>query len=187
MIRRFIDRWLEPIVKACEWIRDACARTDHDGVHGLPPPATATDRHIPTQAVWNLGWHYRGLISAVQVARAARSSSSRGIRTTGRRLSQDAVSKRCARPRPRIRRGPMRPARPITSCRCRCRPGAMYTHHFYLDTGPLLLVYAGLLDADDPLMRSTIEVLPRRAELDDVRPLRQPRAAGRAGARDLQL
>ena len=35
--------------------------------------------------------------------------------------------------------------------------GGDVTHAFYLDTGPLFLVYAGLLKADDPMMRSTLK------------------------------
>jgi hypothetical protein len=32
-----------------------------------------------------------------------------------------------------------------------------YRNSFYLDTGPLVLVFAGLLDADDPMMVSTLK------------------------------
>src|SRR5690606_3524767 len=32
----------------------------------------------------------------------------------------------------------------------------MQSHPFFLDTGPMILVYAGLLDADDPLMKDAV-------------------------------
>jgi hypothetical protein len=35
--------------------------------------------------------------------------------------------------------------------------GGDITHPFYLDTGPLFLVYAGLLDARDPMMSTTLK------------------------------
>ena len=31
------------------------------------PPAVATDRGVPTQSVWNIGWNYKGLTSAVRL------------------------------------------------------------------------------------------------------------------------
>ena len=34
---------------------------------GLLPPAVATDAIIPTQAIWNIAWNYKGLTKAVQV------------------------------------------------------------------------------------------------------------------------
>lgn len=63
----FIARWTVPIVKACDFIQRSCARTNHGGVQGLLPPAVATDELIPTQAVWNIAWNYKGLVTAVRL------------------------------------------------------------------------------------------------------------------------
>src|SRR5690606_3382588 len=62
--REKIDEWLEPILKACHFIRDSRAQTNHDGVPGVLPPAVASDASVPLQAVWNIAWNYKGLTSA---------------------------------------------------------------------------------------------------------------------------
>lgn len=154
--RAFIDHWLEPIVKGCEWIRDACARTDHDGVHGLPPAATATDRHVATQAVWNIGWHYRGLISAVQLLEREghpRAEEFAQLASDYRKTFVSALRKATAANATWTDREGQSHFIVPTSLSA----GGDYTHPFYLDTGPLFLVYAGLLDASDPMMQSTLK------------------------------
>ncbi|HEX6961102.1 MAG TPA: hypothetical protein VF175_04495, partial [Lacipirellula sp.] len=67
--KSFIDRWIGPIIKGCEFLKDARANTNHDGVHGVLPPAVATDTGVPTQAVWNIAWNYKGLDTAARLLR----------------------------------------------------------------------------------------------------------------------
>ena len=65
--KEFIDRWIDTIIKGCEFTRDHVAMTDHGGVKGILPPAVATDRKLQIQAVWNDGWHYKGLTTTVRL------------------------------------------------------------------------------------------------------------------------
>ncbi|HOY60594.1 MAG TPA: hypothetical protein PK640_20940, partial [Verrucomicrobiota bacterium] len=48
----FIERWTEPILKACEFIRHFRATTDHGGVPGIMPAAVPTDTGVAEQGVW---------------------------------------------------------------------------------------------------------------------------------------
>lgn len=172
----FIARWTDPIVKACDFIRTGRALREHGGVEGLFPPATASDRGILIQGVWSDGWLYKGYTAAIQVlqklghpraaeferdARQYRLTFIRAIRAqtrrmpawrdgTGRRhhlvpmsLHFDAPKNRNARNKGVDEDG--------TTC---ATVESDARHPFYLDTGPLFLVFSGLLDADDPLMVS---------------------------------
>lgn len=154
--KNFLDRWLDPIVKACEWIRDARQQTNHEGVKGILPPATATDRHIPTQAVWNIGWHYRGLISAVQLLERLDHPRADEFKREAKDYRETFVkalrAKTAEMPTWTDNSSQVHHVVPTS-----LSTGGDYTHAFYLDTGPLFLVYAGLLKADDPLMTSTLK------------------------------
>lgn len=165
---RFIDRWTEPIVRACAFIRDFRTSTHHDGVRGILPAAVPTDTGVAEQGVWNDGWNYKGLAAAVRLlhrihhpraeefAREAaeyRETFRRAIRAAAARMPEwvDATGRR-ERFVPTALPG-----------------GGDIQFPFYLDTGPLFLVYSGLLDADDALMRSALRYFragPNRANYD---------------------
>jgi len=68
----FIARWLDPVIRACEFIKDARRIRGHGGVEGISPPGSATDQDAPIQAVWTDGWFYKGYSAAVQVLRKLR-------------------------------------------------------------------------------------------------------------------
>lgn len=152
----FIARWLDPILLACEFIRESRAKTNHEGVKGVIPPAVATDRGIPTQAVWNIGWHYKGLTSAVALLdrlNHPRADEFRAEADEFKRVFVKALREATeAMPTWTDRDGNAHHIVPTS-----LSAGGDVSHAFYLDTGPLFLVYAGLLDADDPLMRSTLK------------------------------
>lgn len=156
--QRFIDVWLEPIVKACEFIEDACALTSHKGIKGLLPPAVATDEGVETQAVWVMGWNYKGLTSAVRLLRRLqhpRAGQLDAFATSFKSTFVDAY-RACAAAGPTWtdangEKHHVPQANLIPTKR----------HSFadltLLDAGPLFHVWAGLMDADDPLMRSTVK------------------------------
>lgn len=154
----FIEKWTPSILKACEFIRESRANRDHQGVRGLMPPARATDSGTHIQAVWNDGWVYKGLSTAVRL-----------MRRIGHRIADELEAE-------------ARDYRETFAKAIRAKAATMPVwtdgdgnqHHlvptsiygdqkwetrfcFYLDTGPLFLVFAGLLDADDELMRSTLK------------------------------
>lgn len=155
----FIALWTEPILKACDFIKDSCARTDHDGVKGLLPPAVATDEIIPTQAVYSLAWHYKGLCSAVQLLKRlghARAVELDTFRETYKATFQRAFRERAASaPRWTDGAGKKQP-KPPTTLSTRPMPYHPFDDAFYLDGGPMILVWAGLMDADDELMKAAV-------------------------------
>ena len=152
----FIDRWRDAIIKGCEFIRDARATTGHKGVLGTLPPAVSTDRGVPNQSIWNAGWHYRGLCTAVRLLRRLGDPRAETFAAEARDLRQVILSalRKQARKMPRWtdERGDTHPTGPYALV----GDEEMIHYPFYLDTGPLFLVWSGLLDADDELARATV-------------------------------
>lgn len=154
----FLDNWTGPIVKACEFIKDAIEITDHDGIKGLMPPAVATDELLETQGVWSQGWNYKGLAMAVRVLKQIdhpRAAEFDEVRETFRdtlvRAYRDLAAKGPKWTHPDGRRLPV-PIADYTP-----RPPHIFQDAFLLDTGPLFLVFAEVFHADDELMRSAAE------------------------------
>ncbi|MGH9585480.1 MAG: hypothetical protein ACRD3F_00895 [Acidobacteriaceae bacterium] len=155
----FIQRWTDPIVKSCDFIKNACARTNHNGVKGLLPPAVATDELIPTQAVWSIAWNYKGLTAAVRLLkRIHHPRAEEFARFTD---AQKALFARALR-----EHSEQAPQWTDSQGKKHFMVADSFTpntatHIFdaatYLDTGPLVLVWAGLMDADDELMRSCVQ------------------------------
>ena len=154
--QEFVKEWLPAIIKACDFIEYSRSIEGHDGIKGLLAPAVATDRDIPTQAVWNMAWNYRGLCTAVRLLKQlddphaveydqlAASMKAKFVKTlydATQRMGQ-WVDKQ----------GNHRPLLPTSFS-----SNDYLFHPFYLDTGPLVLVWSGLMDADDELMRSMVE------------------------------
>lgn len=153
--RAFIDRWIEPILRACDFIRSARAAVNHDGVRGVLPPAVATDQGVATQAVWNVGWHYRGLTSARRLLERIGHARAPEVAQESDEFREVFV----AALREQTKAMPVwtdAAGRTHHLVPTSLSAGGDWTHGFYLDTGPLFLVYAGLLRADDPLMRSAL-------------------------------
>jgi hypothetical protein len=150
---KFVAQWLDPNIKACEFIRDSRARADHDGVPGVLPPAIATDQFVPTQAVWNVGWHYRGLSSAVQLLQRLnhpRAGEFAREAEEYKKVFVEVLREQTSKGMPWTDASGKEHRMVPTSL----SEGGDPWHGFYLDTGPLFLVYAGLLPADDPMMTS---------------------------------
>lgn len=157
---KFIAEWTEPIIKACDFIKDSCAQTNHDGVIGLLPPAVATDEGVPSQAVWSLAWNYKGLTRAVELLkrihhpRAAEFDElARNYKATFVKAYREAAARS---PTWKDDAGHEYP-KPPTSLSKTPMPFTAVTDAFYLDGGPMVLVWAGLLDADDPLMVAAVK------------------------------
>ncbi len=155
--KQFVEDWTPTIVKACEFIQYARRIKGHGGVDGLMPPAQASDFPTPIQSIWSDGWAYKGLITAVRLLnmihhpRAAEfAREAEDYRKTFRAAFARKIE-----------------TMPIWT------DSHGKTHHFvpkslsdepawetrgafYLDTGPLMLVFSGLLDASDDAMRSVL-------------------------------
>ncbi len=106
--------------------------------------------------MWNLGWHYRGLISAVELLKRLddpRAGEFAQLAAEYRKTCVETLRQATAENPTWIDcQGQTYQIVPTS-----LSAGGDVTHAFYLDTGPLFLVYAGLLSADDPLMRSTLK------------------------------
>lgn len=153
--QKFIDHWMEAIIKACEFIKDARKIKEHDGVIEVLPPAVATDRMVPTQSVWNIGWNYKGLSSAVRLLMQDGHPRAEEFATEAHDYKETFVKalyeNTNAMPRWTDNDGYKHKITPHT-----LSSGGNIFHPFYLDTGPLFLVWSGLLESNDELMRETI-------------------------------
>jgi hypothetical protein len=152
---QFIERWTEPIVKACEFIGDFRTSNGHGGVEGILPAAVPTDTGVQEQSVWTDGWNYKGLNAGVRFLR-------RIHHPRAEEFAREAVAYRESFLRAIRAAMPQMPEwTDGDGCKHRFVPTALpqggdLKFPFYLDTGPLFLVYGGLMDTDDPLMRSAL-------------------------------
>ncbi|GAA1707188.1 hypothetical protein GCM10009745_63800 [Kribbella yunnanensis] len=168
----FVRDWTEVVVKACDFVKDSCENTNHDGIHGLMPKAVATDELLETQAVWSEAWCYKGLSTAVRLLtklghpRAAEFDNARqAFQDKLVSAYRDLMSKAPTWPHPDGSRQPV-PKADYTD-----RPFHIFQDAFLLDTGPLFFVWAGVFAADDPLMTSHLDYfrVGPNSELWDVR------------------
>ncbi|RIK87892.1 MAG: hypothetical protein DCC67_01325 [Planctomycetota bacterium] len=146
---------LEAIVKGCEFLRDARTKIKHDGVPGVLPPAVSTDTGVPTQAVWNIAWNYKGLDSAVRLLRRVGHPLADEYEAEAREF-KDVFVKAF-----RERTATMPTWTNDAGVERRLVPTGLsgeeiLGHPFFLDAGPMVLVYAGLFTADDPLMKDSV-------------------------------
>lgn len=177
---KFIDDYTETLVRACEFIRDARDSDHHNGITGLMPPGAASDVVKPEQAVWTDGWNYKGLTAALEVLRRIKHPRAEEFAIEAREYKQLFVKAFLQRteemPKWRDAAGRSYPLIPSAMIGAEQRDGH---HPFYLDTGPLFLVYAGLMDADDPTMRTATAFFrkgPNQSCLDPEGHLFQPPA-----------
>ena len=156
----FIAKWIESVIKACEFIKDMCAKTNHGGVNGLLPPAVATDEEIPMQALWNLVWNYKGLTSAVQLLEKnahPRAEEFSNFALGFKELFVDTYKSLAEKGEYWTDNQGKKRFKPPTVMSLEPQPHHIFSDAFYLDTGPMALVWAGLMDADDPIMRDTVD------------------------------
>ena len=161
----FIAKWTDPLVKACEFIKDY-SLGEHPGIPGLLPAGWSTDEEVPVQSVWNLAWNYKGLSTAVRLLektghpRAAEFASFRDqfketflkeyrrVVEEGPRWVDDGGNVRYRPPQELYTADASRfqtQGRPVGH--------TFMTDAFYLDTGPMCLVWGGLMEPDDPIMQ----------------------------------
>lgn len=152
---QFIEQWTEPILKACEFIRDFRRSSGHGGVQGILPAAVPTDTGTQEQSVWTDGWNYKGLCTAVRLLQRMNHPRTDEFAREATAYREDFLRAiRAAMPRmPEWIDGDGRKHRFVPTA---LPEGGDIKFPFYLDTGPLFLVYGGLMNADDDLMRSAV-------------------------------
>lgn len=152
-----IEEWTPAIIKACEFIRDARAIKGHGGAEGIMPPAVSTDIGAEVQAVWADGWTYKGLTTAVRFLK--RIHHPRAAEFEAEARDYQAAFQKAFR------------EKAVSASRWTDSQGREYSfppvsisqeskgyvrHAFSLDQGALFLVFSGLMDADDELMKATL-------------------------------
>jgi hypothetical protein len=154
--KEFVDFWIEPLVKACAFLEKATGSTDHKGAPGVIPPAIASDTLVEVQSVWTQAWCYKGLDTTVQVLQALghpRAAEFAKVRSQFKEAFQTAFQSATAK-QPTWR-DPDGGTRPVLPAFLIAPPeNHMYDDAFLLDTGALCLPWAGLLDANQPEMKS---------------------------------
>jgi hypothetical protein len=150
--------WTPSIVKACDFIKEARAIDVKGAVNGIMPPAVQNDYETEVQGVWSDGWIYKGLITAVKCLRrvghprapefAKEADAYRFAHTTALRAKTLEM--------PIWTDADGRVRHLVPPCLSGDTAAEMRRSETYLDTGPLFLVFAGLLDANDELMHSTL-------------------------------
>ena len=154
----FIDRWTDSIIKACEFIQYARALTGHGGVEGVMPAAVYTDTETDPQAGWNDGHVYKGLTTAVRLLKKIghpRAAEFMAEAEDYKAVFQKAFRARAAEmPTWKDAEGQEHPFVPMGVSGDEA-PDILHSP-VYLDYGPMFQVYAGLFDADDPLMKSAL-------------------------------
>lgn len=154
--KQFIDEWLGPIIKGCEFIEDSCAATNHNGIKGVMPPAVATDTGVPVQAVWSEAWNYKGLTTSIKLLKKLnhpRAAEFEKLADDFKEKFQEAFLAQTAKEKKwTAPDGTQHPILPFNLVPPPTRH--VYDDAFLLDGGPLCLPWAGLFDANDPLMKS---------------------------------
>ena len=154
--KTYIDHWLPSILAACDFIKEMSQVTDHDGVKGLLPPAVATDAWIETQAVWNIAWNYKGMTEAVKLLKMIdhpRAREFADFNEQTKAIFQKAYRELAEKGDRWIDDQGRERYLPPTTLSSTEMPYHAFSEAFYLDGGPLVLVWAGLMEADDPIMK----------------------------------
>ena len=152
----FIKRSTDSIIRSCEWIVAARHLKTQNGYDGILPPAVATDDGKTIVGVWSLGWNYKGLCAAVRLLQKIGHPRAAEFAREAIAYKEDfrkAMQRQCREwPSWRDAQGHQHQLVPYD-----LTPGdniAYFAPHpFYLDAGPLFLVFSGLMDASDPLMQ----------------------------------
>jgi hypothetical protein len=151
----YIEEWMPVIEKACDWIKYARRVEDHGGAKGVLPPAVSNDVFGPEQAVWSDGWVYKGLTSSIKLMRRMNNPRTEEFEREAREYREvfrkHLMAKTAEQPRWQDAEGKEHALVPhmLTGTN-------RYAWEGYLDVGPLMLVYAGLANADEEVMRDTI-------------------------------
>ena len=154
----FVREYTPVVIDACEWIRDARQAGGHGGVLGVMPPAGASDDESRVQSCWTDGWIYKGLNTAVQFLKMTNHPRAAEFEAEANDYKATFVkafrAKASGLPTWTDDAGWKRQLVPFAFSK---EMEWQFRHLFYLDTGPMHLVFAGLMDAEDPLMKDAVD------------------------------
>jgi len=153
----YVEQYTPAIIKACEWIQYARRIGGHGGVAGIMPPAVATDEDTQLQSCWTDGWVYKGLTTAVQFLKKIQHPRAAEFEAEAKDYKQAFQTAF------RTKMAGMPTWTDSSGKEHRLAPYALSNQQdwhlrfvFHLDAGPMQLVFAGLMDARDPLMQDTV-------------------------------
>src|SRR5690606_23469976 len=110
------------------------------------------------QGVWSDGWNYKGLTTAVRLLKQLRHPRADEFEREARDYRETFLAAfRKAAAEAKTWTDADGNVHPLVPTSLHGHTEEAERHGFYLDTGPLMLVFAGLLDADDPLMQSALK------------------------------
>ncbi|HCJ35107.1 MAG TPA: hypothetical protein DHV65_12535 [Ktedonobacter sp.] len=152
--QKFLDHWISTMLAGVEWIAHERELTKlRGGVGaGLMPAGRATDDDKQANFVWSDAWVYRGLDAVCRVLKAINhKDASRWVRerddyrATFERIFRDQIQRTIRWRNPSGEEIPFIPYE-------LSQTSADHLHPFYLDTGPMFLGVAGLVDPRDETM-----------------------------------
>jgi len=150
----FLKKWMPTMMASIEWIARERGLTKLRGGPnaGLLPPSRSSDISTQGSFYWNDAWNYRGLASVCRVLEATHSPQAERWgreREDYRETFQKAIREQIKRTiRWQDRAGNMVPSIPMRLGQV----DASGESDTYLDTGPMFLGVAGLLNPDDEVM-----------------------------------
>jgi len=153
----FIEDFLPAIIEGCEWIQRARKVEGHGGQPGIMPAGSATDTETRMQAVWNDACMYKGLRTAVRLLKRIQHPRAEEFAVEAedyRKAFLKAIQQKTkTMPVWTDRQGGEHHLVPTNLADA----NPFETRHaFYLDRGPLVLVWGGLMDAGHELMQSNL-------------------------------
>lgn len=153
---KYAEEWMPIIEKACDWIKYA-RHIEHSGAQGIMPPAGWSDDESRVQSVWSDSWIYKGLTSAVELMRATHHPRAAEFEREAHdyKLAFDKAFRE-KRERMATWTGPDGKQRKMIPTFISQEAAWQMKHVFYLDAGPLHLVFGGLLDANDTAMKDLL-------------------------------
>jgi len=158
--REFIDRWTVSLEKACDFIMEYSKVTGHGGVEGLLPAAISTDEWTDVQGVWAQSWNYKGMLTTMRLFEKIGHPKA-AIYKTFLKIYKDTFLREYRKvveegPRWTDSQGRER-YKPSTYLSNDSRILSIATEAFYLDTGPMVLVWGELMEPDDPIMVDMVD------------------------------
>lgn len=154
--KEYAREWTPIILKGLEWIKYARA-IKHPGVPGIMPPAGWSDDESRVQAVWSDAWCYKGLTTAVKFLKSIKhpraaefEQEARDYRAAFVKAYRELTAKMP------VWTGPDGKERHLAPHFFSGTQDWQWRYVFYLDGGPMSIVWGGLMPASDPIMRDSV-------------------------------
>ncbi len=154
--KAYADEWTPVILKGLDWIKYARA-IEHPGVPGIMPPAGWSDDESRVQAIWSDAWIYKGLVTAVRFLKSVNHPRAAEFEQEAREYREAFLKAyRAKYAEMPAWSGPDGKERRLAPSFFSGMQDWQWRHVFYLDGGPMSLVWGELMSATDPIMRDAV-------------------------------